>query len=280
MRSVGRGVIQSGSDLGGGHLNAKPQSHNAALPVDAGYAYAVVAHPGDDPGDLCPVACDRTITVIRYNVIAVVLEVPAGNVVDEAIIVVVYFIVWNLVFVDPDIVLQVRVIHVDTGVQNGDHNVATARGDVPCVGHLDQLMGVLIGKLRVVRICTPLVNIVGLSILDIRIVTEFSTDARHISVGSEQIESQQLRVRRSPSGGLRLWRRRDCHCTRFWTLARALVLQTLMSTFEDRTFVRKSIRRLQAKQGGFVSRGARQREKAAGVGLPVPELDDDLARDV
>ncbi|MHC4567752.1 MAG: hypothetical protein ACYTE3_18565, partial [Planctomycetota bacterium] len=52
-----------------------------------------------------------------------------------------------------------------------------------------QLMGILVGKLGVVRLCASLINVVRLSVLNVRIVGKLGTDDPHVSVRPEQIRT-------------------------------------------------------------------------------------------
>ena len=64
VRPVGRGVIEGGRHFLGRDFDAQAQGHDAGLPVDAGDALAVVAHGGDDPGDLRSMTDDRRVETV------------------------------------------------------------------------------------------------------------------------------------------------------------------------------------------------------------------------
>src|SRR5262245_57590208 len=61
----------------------------------------------------------------------VMREVPAVNVVDESVSVVVDAVAGDFTRIDPDVVVQVFVIDVETRVDNADDNAAVAGRDVP-----------------------------------------------------------------------------------------------------------------------------------------------------
>ncbi len=71
----------------------------------------------------------------RFGVIkdacVIVRKVPAIYVVDESVAVVVNVVAWSLCSVGPNIVVQVLVINVDSGVDNSDYNAAAACRDGP-----------------------------------------------------------------------------------------------------------------------------------------------------
>ena len=63
--------------------------------------------------------CSVIIVVIWISVI--VDEIPSMNVVDEAIVVIVYTVSWDLVSVCPKIVYEIWVIKIYSGVYDCDH---------------------------------------------------------------------------------------------------------------------------------------------------------------
>jgi hypothetical protein len=80
-----------------------------------------------------------------------------------------------------------RVVDIDTGIQDGHHDVVAAGRDLPGILHLDQLMGVLIGKVRVVWLATEPVAVVRLRVFDLRVPVQLRAKRRDITGGLQQI---------------------------------------------------------------------------------------------
>ena len=126
MGAISRCIIQGRSHLGRGELKTQPQGHYAAVPVDAGNPFTVIAHRGNHPGNLCAVTVNAPpVDAFRSNIIVVIPKVPPVDVIDIAVLIVIHTVIGNLVLVNPDIVFQVGMIHINTGIQHGDHDIVT-----------------------------------------------------------------------------------------------------------------------------------------------------------
>ncbi len=79
----------------------------------------------------------RAVSVIVDRVVVVVVEVPAVNVVDEAVAVVVDAVLRDLVGVGEDVGGEVLVKDVHTGVDDGDHDLARPGDVVPGLRRTD-----------------------------------------------------------------------------------------------------------------------------------------------
>src|SRR5262249_42153650 len=97
------------------------QDHDLALPVHAGDADAVVAHGADGAAGVSAVAAGILWRVVHF------IEVPAVDVVDVAVSVVVDAVARDLAGVHPDVGSQVRVIDLHAGIDVGDDEVRVAR---------------------------------------------------------------------------------------------------------------------------------------------------------
>ena len=115
------------------------ERHDRAVPGDAGHADAVVAGRGDRPRDV------RSVAVVVRRVVVVVHEVPAAPVVDVAVAVVVEAVRPAaravLALVDPDVLGEIGVRHVDTGVDDRDGDVGASGGDGPRLLRVDVRIG-------------------------------------------------------------------------------------------------------------------------------------------
>ena len=122
---IGGGATRGPQELGG---------DDGDVPVDAHHALAVVALATDGAGHMGTVRIVQT--VVDRGV--VVDEVPAVDVVDEAVAVIVdacrTVLLWQ---VHPDVVTQVRVVHLDTFVDDAhDHLLRTDEAFGPHFGGL------------------------------------------------------------------------------------------------------------------------------------------------
>src|SRR5262249_24139846 len=148
-RPVGDRVVDRRDGAGGAAGAAgveELQGHQFdAGPGNAGDADAVVAHPRDGAGDV------RAVAVVVERFVVVRDEVPAVDVVDEAVAVVVDAVAGDLARVGPDVGGEVGVVVVDAGVDDRDDDAA-ARGDgVPRLGGVDVGVGDAAGLPGVVQ---------------------------------------------------------------------------------------------------------------------------------
>ncbi len=245
--AVGGRIVQAFSHLGRGDIDAHAQRHDAALPVDAADALAVVADRRDDAGHHRFVPFNFIGGACRGNLVVLAFEIPSMHVVDVAVAVVVDAIVGDLAGVQPDIVLQIGVGDVHSRAQHAYHDVTTAGRDIPGIGHLDQLMGVLIGEIRVVRHPAGPIDVVRLGEFHVRIVSKPLADRRNVAVGLEHVKRPSASLATLPSGDE-----------------------------VDRLENVKPVVRPEAPQGGLLRPGSR----AACLGRVGFEPDKDLAWDV
>ena len=92
---------------------------DVVAPDDAGDPDAVVRMGGDGARAVGAVA----VLTARIDLIAAGVEIPAVDIVDIAVSVVVYPVAGDLVFVHPDAALQISVGVVDAGVHQGHHHI-------------------------------------------------------------------------------------------------------------------------------------------------------------
>ena len=107
------------------------QGHDLDFPVHPGHADAVVASRADRPRHV------RAVVVVVHRVAVVADEVVAVHIVDVSVLVVVDAIAGNLTRVHPHVRLEVRMVVIDAGVDDGDDRLAAAGGDVPGGRRLD-----------------------------------------------------------------------------------------------------------------------------------------------
>ena len=92
--------------------------------------FVIISGCGDRTGHMC------SVTVTVHWVIVVVGKIPAVNIVYESISVVIFAVTSNFSWVFPDVALEVRVIVVDSGVNDCNDNAGRALGDFPCLACL------------------------------------------------------------------------------------------------------------------------------------------------
>jgi len=111
------------------------ERHDLGLPVDPGHTDAVVPFGGYRASDM------RAVLVPVARIIdrgVIVVEVPAVHVYVAVLIIV------NLVaryFTHPDVVLEVRVVSVYSGVDNGDDGARASGGDAPSLRRVNVGVG-------------------------------------------------------------------------------------------------------------------------------------------
>ena len=128
------GVVDRGDGPGGRArpgVGEKLQRKQRNLPVDAHHTTAIVAHRTDRASHVGPV----TVAVLRIIVIGD--KVPAADIVDKAVAVVVDAVACDLAGVPPDIGSQVGMADVNPRIDDTDHHTAGARGDIPGLGGVD-----------------------------------------------------------------------------------------------------------------------------------------------
>ena len=105
-----------------------------APPAMPGDADAVVDPRGRDPRHMRPVA----VIINQMSVIAI-REVPAVDVIDEAVGIIIDAVVRDLPRVGPDTRRKIRVIRVDTSIKYGDDDIGSPCGVVPGGGHFQPI---------------------------------------------------------------------------------------------------------------------------------------------
>lgn len=126
------------------------EGENFDVPGDAGDADGVVSDGGDGSGDVGAVA------MVVGGVVVVVGEVPAVDVVDESVVVVVEVVVGDFAGIGENVGGKIGMGHVDARVDDGDDDVVGAGGEIPGAGGVDVGVGraaVLAGVFK-----TPLIG--------------------------------------------------------------------------------------------------------------------------
>ena len=123
-----RRVVQRG-DRGARRTAAarveKLQPHDRHLPVDPCDAGAIVADRADRAGHM------GAVRVVVEHVGGVGGEVPAEDVVDKTVAIVVDAVACRLAGIAPDVRGQIRMVVIDAGVDHGDDHRPRAGGDIP-----------------------------------------------------------------------------------------------------------------------------------------------------
>ena len=140
LGSVGLRVLNGPDDGRRGAAAVPPaqgldrHDFDVVAPDDAGDPDAVVRMGGDGARAVGAVA----VLAARMDLIAAGVEIPAVDIVDIAVSVVIHPVAGDLVFVHPDAALQISVGVVDTGVHQGHHHIpASAVVQGPGLLHAD-----------------------------------------------------------------------------------------------------------------------------------------------
>ena len=196
-RAVLPGVFQGQDGVGReAHAEVAQEAdrHDLDFPVHAGHALVVVADGADDARHV------RAVAVVVHRVVGrqaqhgvVGAEVPAADVVDVAVAVVVEIVVRYFAGIDPHVVGQVRMGVVHAGVDHRDDDVPAARRLVPGFDRADvgrRQGGVLEPPLadehRVVRRAVGTHHVIRLGIEHVRIRAQF------FQLGGEVVARRQL----------------------------------------------------------------------------------------
>ncbi len=107
------------------------QRHDRHVPTHAGHADAVVAHAADGPGTVRPVA------IVIHGIVVIVDEIPAVDIVDEAVAVVIDPVVGNFTGVGVDVGRQIGVSVVHARVDHAHDDVMGTGEHVPGDGGVD-----------------------------------------------------------------------------------------------------------------------------------------------
>ena len=188
------------------------QPHDRNLPVDTRDAGAIVADGADRAGHV------GAVRVVIEHIGGVGGEVPAIDVVDEAVCIVVDAVARRLAWVAPDVRGEVRMVVVDTGVDHGDDHRSRSGGDVPRRRGVDVGVGKPARLRRVIESPEPVEggvvwnrrrgdDPVGLDVLDARGGARPTENIGRRRPGRDQREESLAERRRLPA-------RADAHGTR------------------------------------------------------------------
>src|SRR5262245_41523900 len=132
------GVVDRGNGAGHrpGVIRSEPADRqDLHARRDADHADSVIADGGDGARHV------RAVPVLILRVVVVGEEIPAVDVVDEAVVVVVDAVAGDLAGIRIDVGGQVRVSEINAAVQHADDHRAAAGGDVPGLGSIDVRVG-------------------------------------------------------------------------------------------------------------------------------------------
>jgi len=154
--------------------------HDATIPAHPGHADTVVGFGNSYAGDFGAVA------VVIIDLIGLGDEIPAVNVVNVAIVVVVDAIVGCLARIAPQSANQIGMVNVDAGIQHGNDYCRRAGDDVPGSGCTNLRQCPLTGEKRVVGGGGNSVSdLINFSIVDTRVHHQARKCARNIASGSQ-----------------------------------------------------------------------------------------------
>ncbi len=141
-----------------------------------------------------------------HGIVVVPAEVPAVDVVHEAVLVIVLAVAGNLSGVGPDVALQVGVPVVDAGVDDCNRHRVRALGNVPGRGCIDLRQGPLPAEIGVVRHFGSPQDVVGFRIGDRGILLQLfrQLPQAHLALVAYQGDGQFGQCGSSRSGNLGL----------------------------------------------------------------------------
>ena len=99
------------------------QGHQLNLPIDPNDAGVVVADRADGSRDMGAVAVDIHWIVTGRSRCRV--KVPANDIVDKSVGIIVNAIIWDFSGVGPDIVGEIDVVIIDPRVHHRDHHIVS-----------------------------------------------------------------------------------------------------------------------------------------------------------
>src|SRR5436853_1803347 len=177
-----RYIVETGDCVGGRAPAGRIQElarQDRDIPVDPGDPDGVVADRADRAGNV------RAVKVIVHRIARVGDRIDPVAVVHVPVVIVVETVVVTLGWIHPDVGGQVDVVVIHTGVEDCDHYIGAAGGDVPGRECADvrprgrraaQLPGVIEGPLmweeRIVRGGSGPHDEVRLDVLDARLLRE------------------------------------------------------------------------------------------------------------
>ena len=89
------------------------------MPCNANHANAVVSKRGNGPGDV------RPVTVVVAGIIVVKHEIPAADVIDKPVVVVVHKIAIYFIRVGPYVGCNIRMVIIYAGINYGNYYPVT-----------------------------------------------------------------------------------------------------------------------------------------------------------
>ena len=117
--------------------------HDATLPADTGNGVGVIARCGEDTGHLGAMA----ILIVKGMVVGEV--VPAVDIVDEPVGIIIEPVASNFTGVDPEAIEEVGMVEVEATIDDGDGHGNRTGDQVPGGGELDLGCPPLLGELWV-----------------------------------------------------------------------------------------------------------------------------------
>ena len=85
------------------------------MPGDPCDSNIVICLRSDDPANM------RAMSVVISRIVIVINKIPASDIVDEPVAVIVYAVAGNFILIDLDIAVQIRMMPVGTGIDDTNH---------------------------------------------------------------------------------------------------------------------------------------------------------------
>ncbi len=151
--------ITIGNSGGRTDIGRALKADDTDIRTDTGHADGVIE---DSSGAACHMRAVVVGTVILHGVVVIVIEVPADDVVDLAVAVIVNSVSaadgsgcpvdghGHFALVDPDVVHEVGMVPFDAGIGNADQDVVSARYIIPGVIHFHHAQCILLADQRIV----------------------------------------------------------------------------------------------------------------------------------
>src|SRR3989338_8798776 len=80
----------------------------------------------------------RTVTVVIQRIVIIIVIIPASNVINITIAIIIDSVVRNLTFINPNILKEITMIIVNTRINNGNRNTL-ALGKIPGIFAVDSI---------------------------------------------------------------------------------------------------------------------------------------------
>ena len=167
-------------------------------------------------------------------------------------------------------------VDVDARVDHAHDDVPAAGGDLPGIFHLDQLVGILVGEIRIVRRAADPIFVVRLDGFDLGVGLQFRTDSADIPLRLEHIVPQQLTLWQWTSGSSHV-RRGNSYAPPL--TGGALSAQGFVDAAEHRTLLSNTVLGLKPQEGRLVPLENVVLEKRVDrTGVSILQPDDHLSR--